>query len=133
MEGSAPPWGPYETPLEALGGEDRIRSIVDRFYDIIDSDAPTLRSLLPRDDSVSRDKLSAYLVEWSGGPALYTPERGHPKLRMRHLPFAIGADEVEVWLACFGEALDDNDVDGPVREFLDERITTLAHQMQNQP
>ncbi|MDK1017873.1 MAG: group II truncated hemoglobin [Actinomycetota bacterium] len=133
MEGSAPPWGPYETPFEALGGEDRIRSIVDRFYDIIDSDAPTLRSLLPRDDSVSRDKLSAYLVEWSGGPALYTPERGHPKLRMRHLPFAIGADEVEVWLACFGEALDDNDVDGPVREFLDERITTLAHQMQNQP
>lgn len=133
MEGSAPPWGPYETPFEALGGEDRIRSIVDRFYDIIDSDAPTLRSLLPRDDSVSRDKLSAYLVEWSGGPALYTPERGHPKLRMRHLPFVIGADEVEVWLACFGEALDDNDVDGPVREFLDERITTLAHQMQNQP
>lgn len=127
------PWGQAGTPFEALGGEERIRAIVDRFYDIIDADAPTVRAMLPRDDSQSRDRLYAYLVEWSGGPALYTPERGHPRMRMRHLPFPIGGTEVDDWLRCFNRSLDENDVDGPVREFLDERIGNLALHMQNQP
>jgi hemoglobin len=126
------PWGVAPTPYEALGGDGVIRSIVDRFYDIIDADAPVLRAMLPKDDSVSRDKLSTYLVEWTGGPALYTPTRGHPRMRMRHLPFAIGESEVATWLACMARALDDNDVSGPVREFLDERLTALAHHMRNQ-
>jgi hemoglobin len=125
------PWGDEPTPFAALGGEDRIRSIVDRFYDIVDAEAPTLRAMLPANDAVSRDKLYAYLVEWTGGPALYTPTRGHPRMRMRHLPFPIGEDEVATWLACMNRALDDNDVDGPVREFLDDRITALAHHMRN--
>ncbi|MDK1010269.1 MAG: group II truncated hemoglobin [Actinomycetota bacterium] len=127
------PWGPFDTPFEAVGGEGKLRSIVDRFYDIIDAEASTLRAMLPKDDSASRDKLYWYLVEWSGGPALYSPERGHPAMRMRHLPFEIGADEVDTWLTCFGRALDDNDVTGQVRDFLDERIGALALHMQNQP
>jgi hemoglobin len=127
------PWGQYDTPFDAVGGEEKIRSIVDRFYDIVDTDAPVLRAMLPRDDSVSRDKLFAYLVEWTGGPALYTPERGHPRMRMRHDPFSIGAEEVEMWLRCFAHALDDNSVEGPIRDFLDDRIGALAHHMQNQP
>ncbi len=127
------PWGPFETPFEALEGEVRIRSIVDRFYDIIDDESPTLRAMLPRDDSVSRDRLHAYLVEWTGGPALYTPERGHPMMRMRHDPFPIGASEVQEWLRCFGDSLDENEVSGDVRAFLDERVGALAAHMQNQP
>ena len=127
----AHPWGEAATPFDALGGETRIRAIVDRFYDIIDRDAPTLRAMLPNDDSVSRDKLSSYLVEWTGGPALYTPTRGHPRMRMRHLPFPIGEDEVTAWLACMGMALDDEKVTGPVRSFLDERLSALAHHMRN--
>jgi hemoglobin len=126
-------WGPFDTPFDALGGEGRIRSIVDRFYDIVDEDAPALRAMLPRDDSVSRDKLYAYLVEWTGGPELYSPERGHPRMRMRHAPFSIGPDEVETWLRCFAQSLDENGVDGEVRAFLDSRITPLAHRMQNTP
>lgn len=133
MEAEANPWGPFATPFDAVGGEQKIRSIVDQFYDIVDKDAPVLRGMLPRDDSVSRDKLFAYLVEWTGGPALYTPDRGHPRMRMRHDPFAIGAQEVETWLRCFSEALDDNSVEGPIRTFLDDRVTALAHHMQNQP
>jgi hemoglobin len=125
------PWGEYDTPFDALGGEARIRSLVDRFYDIIEADAPTLRAMLPRDDSVSRDKLHAYLVEWTGGPARYTPTRGHPRMRMRHLPFSIGEDEVVTWLACMSRALDDSDVTGPVRNFLDDRFAALAHHMRN--
>lgn len=126
-------WGAFATPFDALGGEAKIRSIVDRFYDLVDADAPVLRAMLPRDDSVSREKLSAYLVEWTGGPELYTPERGHPRMRMRHAPFEIGPDEVETWLRCFAQSLDDNQVEGEIRDFLDTRITALAHHMQNQP
>jgi hemoglobin len=133
MEDSSKPWGPFDTPFEALGGQEKIRLIVDRFYDIVETDAPTVRAMLPKDDSVSRDKLYAYLVEWTGGPELYTPERGHPRMRMRHDPFAIGADEVALWLRCFGRSLDDNDVTGDVRTFLDERVGALALHMQNQP
>ena len=125
-------WGPEATPYDALGGEERVRALVDRFYDIVDADAPTLRAMLPANDAGSRDKLYAYLVEWTGGADLYSSTRGHPMLRKRHLPFAIGEDEVTLWLQCMVRALDDTDVKGPVREFLDQRLTDLAHHMQNQ-
>ena len=131
MEQQQHDWGEAESPFDALGGEAGIRSIVERFYDLIDSDAPTLRAMLPANDSVSRDKLYAYLVEWTGGPELYTPERGHPMMRRRHLPFQIGEEEVETWLACMGRSLDDNAVNGQIRTFLDERLTALAWRMQN--
>ena len=125
------PWGSEPTPLDALGGEEQIRVIVDRFYDIVDTDAPGLRAMLPADDTVSRQKLHEYLVEWTGGPALYSSHRGHPRMRMRHMPFAIGEDEVQEWLACFGRSLDDNDVTGAIREFLDSKVTALAYHMRN--
>ena len=131
MEQSEHQWGIEPTPFDALGGEARIRSIVERFYDLIESDAPVLRAMLPADDSVVRKKLSLYLTEWSGGPEVYTADRGHPMLRRRHLPFAIGKEEVETWLACMGRALDDNGVDGQVRDFLDEKIAALAWHMMN--
>lgn len=131
MEESEHPWGQEQTPFDALGGEDRINSIVDRFYDLIDADAPTLRAMLPADDSVSRRKLFMYLVEWTGGPELYTPERGHPMMKRRHLPFSIGSDEVETWLGCMARSLDDNEVDGQIRSFLDEKLTALAWHMRN--
>jgi hemoglobin len=127
------PWGSEDTPFLALGGEEPIRTIVDRFYDIIDADAPTLRAMLPANDAVSRQKLYEYLVEWTGGDDLYSSHRGHPRMRMRHMPFAIGEHEVKTWLACMSEALDDNDVQGHVRGFLDDRLGALAIHMQNQP
>lgn len=125
-------WGDEATPFDALGGETVIRSIVDDFYDLVDADAPTLRAMLPKDDSVSRDKLYAYLVEWTGGPALYSPDRGHPRMRARHLPFAIGPDEVDAWLRCMNQALDKNSIEGDVRVFLDDRIGSLAQHMRNE-
>lgn len=124
-------WGDADTPFDALGGEAAVRAVVERFYDIIDVEVPTLRSMLPTDDRVSRDKLFAYLVEWTGGPALYTPKRGHPRLRMRHMPFAIGEEEVGLWLAAMTRSLDDNHVAGDVRDFLDDRFSALAHHMRN--
>lgn len=126
-------WGDEPTPFLALGGEEPIRAIVERFYDIVADDAPVLRALLPANDSVSRDKLYEYLVEWTGGPDIYSSHRGHPRMRMRHMPFAIGHVEVQTWLECMGAALDDSGVQGQVRDFLDDRFTALAHHMQNQP
>jgi len=52
-------------------------------------------------------------------------------MRMRHAPFEIGPDEVETWLACFAQSLDDNGVSGEIREFLDTRVAALARHMQN--
>ncbi len=126
------PWGSAATPFDALGGEEKIRGVVESFYDIIDADAPVLRAMLPADDSVSRQKLYEYLVEWTGGPDLYSSHRGHPRLRMRHIPFVIGEEEVDTWLVCMERALDEAHVEGDVRAFLDERITGLAHHMRNQ-
>ena len=131
MSDAVNPWGPAATPFEALGGEEKVRGVVERFYDIIDADAPVLRAMLPTDDSVSRNKLYEYLVEWTGGPELYSPHRGHPRMRMRHAPFEIGEEEVKTWLVCMAQALDDSSVEGPVREFLDDRLTSLAHHMRN--
>lgn len=124
-------WGDKATPFEELGGEAAIRSIVEDFYDIIDADAPVLRAMLPKDDSTSRRKLGDYLIEWTGGPALYTPVRGHPRMRMRHLPFVIAQSDARQWLECMRRALDMNDVGGDVRDFLDERIEQLAMHMVN--
>ncbi len=125
------PWGTDPTPFDALGGQERIRSIVDRFYDLVDADAPNLRAMLPADDAISRQKLFEYLVEWTGGPDLYSSHRGHPRMRMRHMPFAIGQPEVDAWLACMERSLDDNEVTGPVRAFLDDKLTALAQHMRN--
>jgi len=124
-------WGFADTPFDEIGGEAPIRQIVESFYDLIASDAPTIRAMLPSDDSVSRRKLGDYLIEWMGGPDLYSSERGHPRMRARHLPFSIGSTEVDQWLACMDRALDENRVTGDVRAFLDEKVTALARHMQN--
>ena len=131
MQETTHPWGTAATPYEALGGEPTIRAIVESFYDLIDSDAPVLRAMLPKDDSTSRRKLGDYLVEWTGGPALYTPVRGHPQMRMRHMPFVIAQSDSRKWLECMNRALDMNGIDGDVRTFLDQRIEQLALHMVN--
>ncbi len=125
------PWGDAETPFHELGGEEPIRALVERFYDIVDVDAPILRAMLPADDAVSRKKLFEYLVEWTGGDDRYTSQRGHPMMRKRHMPFAIGEDEVRSWIACMERSFDDNEIAEPVRSFLLDRLTELAHRMRN--
>ncbi len=125
------PWGTAATPYDALGGDARVRELSERFYDRVDATAPTLRSMLPRDDSGSRVKLYEFLSGWMGGPALYIEKRGHPRLRMRHQPFAIGLAEVQEWLRCMNEALDEMGVDGPLRTYLDNQFFRTAHWMRN--
>lgn len=125
------PWGAAATPYEGLGGDAGVRRLVDAFYDRIDATAPTLRAMLPRDDGGSRRKLYEFLAGWTGGPNLYIERRGHPRLRMRHFPFAIGLEEVEEWLRCMTEALDEVGVEGALRDFLDGRFRQSAHWLRN--
>ena len=125
------PWGEGATPYDALGGDTEVRQLTELFYDKIDATAPTLRAMLPKNDSVSRDKLYEFLSGWLGGPALYVEKRGHPMLRMRHMPFSIGPTEAEEWLRCMSESLDEMEVTGPLRTYLDSQFRRSAQWMQN--
>ena len=125
------PWGNAATPYEELGGETVLRKVVDRFYDRIDAESPTLRAMHPADDSNSRRNLFEFLSGWMGGPQLYMERKGHPKLRMRHLPFSIGEDEAAEWMRCMRGALDDVAVGEPLRAYLEGRLDQTAHHVRN--
>jgi hemoglobin len=125
------PWGDTATPYEALGGDSEVRRLTELFYDRIDATAPTLRAMLPKNDAVSRDKLYEFLSGWLGGPALYVEKRGHPMLRMRHMPFSIGPAEGQEWLRCMSESLDEMEVGGPLRRYLDSQFRRSAQWMEN--
>lgn len=93
--------GPSEpepgTVFEAVGGRPFFDRLVDRFYEGVEAD-PLLRPMYPDDLTDSRAHLAGFLAQyWGGGTAQYSDDRGHPRLRMRHAPFAIGAAEARAW------------------------------------
>jgi hemoglobin len=118
-----------------MGGDTGIRRLVDRFYDLVDSapEAATIRKLHAASLKASRDKLHLYLSYWTGGPTTYVAQNGHPRLRARHLPFAIASRERDEWLWCMDRALDENDMPESTREQIREKLHALADHMRNQP
>ena len=126
---------PAQTHYDALGGEDGIRHIVDRFYDLMDSapEAVHVRALHAASLKVSREKLRLFLTGWTGGPQLYVEKFGHPMLRQRHFPFAIGAVERDEWLWCMQRALTEHTMPEDLRAYLTQRLIALADHMRNQP
>lgn len=127
------PFGPDNTPYDALGGDAEVRALVDTFYDHMDQDPAfrTIRELHPDDLSESRDKLYEFLSGWLGGPGLYIQKRGHPRLRARHAPFPIGESERDQWLECMRRAMNDRNITGDLRTFLEQRFTHVADFMRN--
>jgi len=119
---------------ELIGGERGLRTLVNRFYDLMDSsvEAKNIRSLHPKSLNRSREKLFLFLSGWSGGPQLYVEQFGHPRLRMRHMPFAIGSVERDQWLWCMNKALDESQLDPRVVEYLKARFAEVADAMRNQ-
>lgn len=119
---------------ELLGGETGVRSLVDRFYDLMDSapEAQNIRRLHAKNLNPSREKLFMFLSGWSGGPPLYIERFGHPRLRMRHMPFSIGAVEREEWLWCMNKALDESGLDARVVEYLKNHFAQAADFLRNQ-
>ena len=132
---SSPLPSPAPTPYELLGGEAGIRRLVDRFYDLMDTapEAATIRALHATSLKASREKLRLFLTGWTGGPPVYVERFGHPRLRMRHFPFAIGARERDEWLWCMDRALAEHEMPNDVREHLRERLHALADHMRNRP
>ena len=126
---------PAPTHYDALGGEDGIRAIVDRFYDLMDTapEAVNVRALHAKSLKVSREKLRLFMTGWTGGPQLYVEQYGHPMLRRRHFPFAIGAVERDEWLWCMERALTEHPMDADLRAYLLQRLVALADHMRNQP
>lgn len=119
--------------FELLGGEVAVRGLVDRFYDLMELEprfAP-LRGLHPTSLDGSRDKLFWFLCGWLGGPAHYERRFGHPRLRARHLPFAIGVRERDDWLVCMALAMEQQGLDEAVRERLLAAFFNTADWMRN--
>ena len=118
---------------EILGGEAAVRALVDRFYDLMDSEpeAATIRALHPEALAGSRDKLFKFLSGWLGGPPLYVEEFGHPMLRARHLPFPIGDAERDAWMRCMRQALKEQVTDGLLRDQLIGAFQRTADHMRN--
>ena len=121
-------------PYEALGGEPSVRKLVDRFYDLMDTlpEAAGIRRLHPDDLTSSRQKLYMFLSGWLGGPPLYVQQFGHPRLRGRHMPFAIGSSERDQWMHCMTRSIGDLGCDEEMRSFLLEKFGSLADFMRNQ-
>lgn len=124
---------PEKTPYELIGGEATIRALVDRFYQLMDEqpEAWEVRKLHPQDLAGSNEKLYMYLSGWLGGPDLYVQRHGHPRLRARHLPYTIGAQERDQWLMCMKTALAEHIQDDFIRERLYKAMADLADFMRN--
>lgn len=124
----------FESPFEWIGGEERVRGLVERFYDLMDLE-PAYAELRAAHGSVlddARQKLFWFLCGWLGGPQHYTDRFGHPRLRARHMPFKVGLVERDQWLACMDQAMAETDVPAVLRERLKKSFFETADWMRNQ-
>lgn len=122
------------TAFDLVGGEAAVRALVDRFYDLMDLEPAyaELRAMHPTTLEGSRDKLYWFLCGWLGGPQHYVDRFGHPFLRARHLPFAIGVAARDQWLACMKQAMAELDFSPALAERLDQAFFKTADWMRNQ-
>ena len=122
-----------KTIFELLGGEPAVRALVDRFYDLMDLEPAYagLRALHPSTLEGSRDKLYWFLCGWLGGPNHYIERFGHPMLRARHLPYAIGNAERDQWMACMTQAMQECGVDTELAAGLQQAFQGTADWMRN--
>jgi hemoglobin len=121
------------TAYELIGGEDKVRELVDRFYDLMDEldEAKELRAMHAKSLKASREKLFLFLSGWLGGPDLYVRQYGHPRLKARHMPFSIGEPERDQWMLCMNRAMEEVGVEEGLRKALGEALWKTADFMRN--
>ncbi|MEC4721972.1 group II truncated hemoglobin [Noviherbaspirillum sp. CPCC 100848] len=121
------------TVFEHIGGADKVRELVDRFYDLMDLEPEfaVIRALHPTPLDGSRDKLYWFLCGWLGGPDMYIERFGHPRLRARHLPYAIASVERDQWMRCMAWAMQDVGIDEALQERLMHSFFQTADWMRN--
>jgi hemoglobin len=117
---------------DAVGGMPFFEALVDRFYEGVAED-PVLLGLYPEpgDLTNARHRLTLFLAQYWGGPPTYSQERGHPRLRMRHAPFAIGPDARDRWLRHMRAALAEMDAPPEIAEAMERYFDFAAESMRN--
>lgn len=132
------PGSDKRTFYELLGGDengqDNIRQLVYTFYDIMDSDpkAEGIRTMHPKSLKSAREKLYLFLTGWTGGPQLYIERYGHPRLRMRHMPFAINESARDQWMYCMIQAMHRLNYEDDLMTKLATQLYGVADFMRNQ-
>jgi hemoglobin len=122
------------SPFVLMGGEVGVRALVERFYDLMELEPgyAALRGVHGPDLASARDKLFWFLCGWLGGPQHYVERFGHPRLRARHMPFRIGIQERDQWLACMDQAMADVKLEASLRGQLQKSFFQTADWMRNQ-
>lgn len=121
------------TPYELLGGETGVRQLVHRFYALMDElpEAWAVRRMHPDSLKGSEENLFEYLSGWFGGPSLYIQKKGHPRLRMRHAPYAVSPAARDEWMLCMTQALSEQVQDAALRTHLIATFAQMADHMVN--
>jgi hemoglobin len=124
--------GPDTTVYDEVGGLPFFETLVDRFYEGVAGD-PELLAVYPtpQDLAPARRHLALFLAQYWGGPPDYSVERGHPALRMRHAPFAIGTGARDRWLVHMRAALRAMEPPPPVAQALEEYLSLAADALRN--
>ncbi len=117
---------------DAVGGEPVFRQLVGDFYAGVASD-PVLRPLYPEDLGPAEDRLRMFLVQYWGGPGTYSEQRGHPRLRMRHVAWQVGERERDAWLHLMRAAVERIDVPEGARAAIWEHLERAAYSLVNHP
>ena len=119
------------TFYDEIGGFDTFKRLVDKFYEGVASDE-VLRPLYPEEDlAPAAERFTLFLVQYWGGPTTYSDNRGHPRLRMRHAPFAVTPNAKEHWLRHFRAGLDEIALTPEQDAVFWDYITRAAHSMVN--
>jgi hemoglobin len=118
------------TMYERVGGTPWFEALTTRFYNGVAAD-PILRPIYPDDLAGARDRLCGFLIQYWGGPTDYSDVRGHPRLRMRHAPFAIGAPERDAWYAHMSESVKAAQLDPADEQAMLEYFANAAAHMVN--
>ena len=118
---------------DEIGGQETMRRIVARFYEGVAQD-PVLRPMYPEEDlGPAEERFLHFLIQYWGGPTTYSEQRGHPRLRMRHAPFAVTPEARDHWLSCFRAALDSVELTPDQDARFWEYVTHAAQFMINSP
>lgn len=121
------------TIYQQIGGETTLRHMVDVFYARVQLD-PLLSPMYPENDLVgSKHRLSLFLIQFFGGPQTYSHERGHPRMKMRHSPYAIGLPERDAWLTHMLAAMDETGIEEPMRTLMRDYFVRTAEHLVNRP
>ena len=119
-----------ETLYDRVGGLAFFRTLVDRFYDGVETDE-LLRPMYPEDLTESKEYLALFLAQYWGGPPTYAEVRGHPRLRMRHDPYKITKRARDAWLEHMKVAVDEADLSEVDRTDQWAYLDMAAHQLRN--